>query len=226
MKPKSKPRSSRPAKAAKPPAGPVPAPGAARNPWALHIQRAAGDDPRAIEADLLARGIVSNGVTLFCWTEGPFSQSKDITAIVEAVKATAGRARGDLADAETLLMAQAASLNALYTRLVERARVSDYINQFDCYMRLALRAQAQCRATLETLATIKNPPPVFARQANITSGPQQVNNGLAPAEIPASAPTKLLGAADARLDAGPTSPATTDDPALAPVGILDRPAHS
>jgi hypothetical protein len=34
-------------------------------------------------------------------------------------------------------------------------------------MRLALRAQGQCRATLETLAVMKSPPTVFARQANI-----------------------------------------------------------
>jgi hypothetical protein len=47
------------------------------------------------------------------------------------------------------------------------------------FMRMALRAQNQCRATLETLATIKNPPVVFAKQANINqgSGNQQVNNG-------------------------------------------------
>jgi hypothetical protein len=48
------------------------------------------------------------------------------------------------------------------------------------YLRLALKAQGQCRATLETLAMIKNPHPVaFVRQANIAHGPQQVNNGLA-----------------------------------------------
>jgi len=44
-------------------------------------------------------------------------------------------------------------------------------------MRLALRAQSQCRATLETLAVIKNPTTVaYVRQANIANGPQQVNN--------------------------------------------------
>ena len=64
----------------------------------------------------------------------------------------------------------------------------------------ALKAQSQCRATLETLAAIKNPAPVaFVRQANIAHGPQQVNNGPQPAadgvsraresEIP---PNKLL----------------------------------
>ena len=53
---------------------------------------------------------------------------------------------------------------------------TEYVDHLDRYMRLALKAQGQCRATLETLATIKNPPVVFARQANIAQGPQQVNN--------------------------------------------------
>ena len=46
-------------------------------------------------------------------------------------------------------------------------------------MRMALRAQSQCRAMLETLAAIKNPPIVYAPQANVTTGPQQVDNGVA-----------------------------------------------
>ena len=44
------------------------------------------------------------------------------------------------------------------------------------YLRLAPKSQAQCRATLETLAEIKNPPTLFAQQANVAHGPQQVNN--------------------------------------------------
>ena len=43
---------------------------------------------------------------------------------------------------------------------------------------VAFKAQSQCRATLEALAAIKNPPVVFARQANIAQGPQQVNNQM------------------------------------------------
>lgn len=45
-------------------------------------------------------------------------------------------------------------------------------------MKLGLRAQNQCRMTLETLAAIKNPPVVYAKLANINqgSGNQQVNN--------------------------------------------------
>jgi hypothetical protein len=47
-------------------------------------------------------------------------------------------------------------------------------------MRLALKAQSQCRATLETAAAMKNSQPVaFVRQANVAHGPQQVNNSAA-----------------------------------------------
>ena len=48
-------------------------------------------------------------------------------------------------------------------------------------MRLALKAQAQCARTVEVLAAMKNPPIVFAKQANIAHGHQQVNNGVQPA---------------------------------------------
>ena len=62
-----------------------------------------------------------------------------------------------------------------------------------------LRAQSQCRATIETLAVIKNPQAVaFVRQANIAAGPQQVNNGMSAAHAASRAlenefePNRLL----------------------------------
>ena len=55
--------------------------------------------------------------------------------------------------------------------------MSEYINAAEIYLRLALKAQAQCRTTVETLVEMKNPRPVaFVSQANISNGPQQVNN--------------------------------------------------
>jgi hypothetical protein len=32
--------------------------------------------------------------------------------------------------------------------------------------------------------TIKNPPVIYAKQANVTSGPQQINSGMAVPELP------------------------------------------
>ena len=78
------------------------------------------------------------------------------------------------------------------------------------FMRLALQAQSQCRATLETLVAIKDPPVVCARQANITTGPQQVNwisrgeNEITPNQVSTSAEVRdeLLPAARPSSDAG------------------------
>jgi hypothetical protein len=129
-------------------------------------------------------------------------------------------------------MAQAVALNANFANLALRAQVNvgEYLDAAERYMCLALKAQGQCRATLETLALVKNPP-VFARQRNIANGPQQVNNavtaigGAARAEVCEAAPSKLLVPGEDRLDRRTTDEAVTANPALAPVGEIDRPPH-
>ena len=103
------------------------------------------------------------------------------------------------------------------------------------YMRLALKAQGQCRATLETLANIKNPRPVaFVQQANIAHGPQQVNNGMAPSQgEPAQAtknafePNELLEQQHGeRLDTRPQGAAIRDDSHVVPVAAQHWPANT
>ncbi len=89
---------------------------------------------------------------------------------------------GDMRRMESVLVAQVHTLNALFTRLTTRAMAQDQLKQYETHLRLALKAQAQARATVEALAEMKNPRPVaFVRQANIAQN-QQVNNeaGIAP----------------------------------------------
>lgn len=64
---------------------------------------------------------------------------------------------GDLSRAEAILTAQAHTLDAIFHSFARRAQRAEYINQLETNMRLALKAQSQCRSTLETLAAIKNP---------------------------------------------------------------------
>jgi hypothetical protein len=154
----------------------------------------------------------------------------DITACLNALVDSVDRATSHhLGDAEALLMAQAVALNAVFTQLAHRAQINlgQYLDASDRYLRLALKAQGQCRATLETLAVIKNPPTVFARQANIAHGPQQVNNGppVARAATHETEPIKLLEAHGERLDLGTQSPAGTRDQTLAAVGARHRSAN-
>ena len=106
---------------------------------------------------------------------GELSLGESIAVLKDKVSAVQ---RGDLRDAEALLTTQAVALNVIFTELARRAalNMSTCLAVTDTYLRLALKAQSQCRTTLETLATIKHPPNVaFVRQANIAHH-QQVNN--------------------------------------------------
>jgi hypothetical protein len=113
-------------------------------------------------------------------------ESIDVPALMAYLREQAQTVNGgNLEHAEAMLMNQATALQSLFARLAERAMTCDTVPSFDANMRMALRSQSQCRATLETLAAIKNPAPVaFVRQANISAGLQQVNNGLPPTEPP------------------------------------------
>lgn len=89
-------------------------------------------------------------------------------------------------------------------------------------MKLALRAQNQCRATLQTLSELKNPRPVaFVKQANISNGPQQVNNGQAFANSTHAGPRagKNQNQPNELLGAQPNE-------AVATVGAIDRPTNN
>jgi hypothetical protein len=94
---------------------------------------------------------------------------------------------------------------------------------------LGLKAQAQCRATLQTLFEMKNPQPVaFVKQANIANGPQQVNNGVATepsphAGISANSSNELLGLSyEQRLDTRTTGAPGGAHPQLETVGAVVR----
>ena len=145
---------------------------------------------------------------------------------------------GDMKRPEAMLFGQAQALQSVFTALARRAESAEYMKNWEAYLRMAMKAQNQCRMTLETLATIKNPPVVFARQANINNGgQQQVNNGAelgnpnstrAPAGTHAANPstkkTGLLSDGE-RLDTRAASATGGADPHIAAVGAVHRPAH-
>jgi len=175
----------------------------------------------------MADGIAMNAVTAmdFSKTLGGLDVKESIHALRVATQAVHS---GDLTRLESLLTAQAVALNAIFTQFAHQASKMTLVDHIDRFSRLAFKAQGQCRATVETLALMKNPPAVFAKQANIANGPQQVNNGVPAPALPARAgnqeiePNKLLEAHDERLDAGTASAAVSGDSHLAPVGAVYR----
>ena len=135
---------------------------------------------------------------------------------------------GDLKRVESMLLSQAFSLDTMFASLARRGRNQEGLKQYETHLKLALKAQSQCRATLETLAAIKNPP-VFAKQANIAHGPQQVNNEtahIARAEQIESKPNELLeNDHGQRLDTGTAGTAGGSHQAMATVETVHRPAN-
>lgn len=156
----------------------------------------------------------------------------DLTRLAEALANQVKTAKaGDRTHAEAMLIAQAHTLDAIFNNLATSADDTGYLKKLDLYLKLALRAQSQCRATWEALAAIKHPPMVgYVKQANIAHGPQQVNNAAVPAHAPSPAPNnensknEVLEANDGeRLDVGATSTTSGAHPAMATLGALHRP---
>jgi hypothetical protein len=156
-----------------------------------------------------------------------------ITDLVRVLKEQADTIKGgDLGNIEAMLGSQATALNVMFAELARRAALNmgEYLDATETYLKLALRAQSQCRATLETLAAIKNPPVIFAKQANIAHGPQQVNNGdtapVARTEQTEKPQNELLEHDHGeRLDTGAARTASKSDSAMATVEFINGTAN-
>lgn len=161
-----------------------------------------------------------------------FGEQK-IADLVDLLRDSMGDLKNNnLTRCENMLLAQAYALQAMFTNLSRRAIAQEYLKNLDVYLRFAFKAQNQCRMTLETLATIKNPPVVYAKQANIAHGHQQVNNAAPPsthAEKNQTSPNELLEAdthEQQRLDTRAPETAGRADKAMAAVGKSHRRKNS
>ena len=203
------------------------APAKKNGPNTLEITAQSGEDEAMTKARNVIAPTVRGAVTTqaFCKV---FGETDLNSLIIELAKQNEKVGGGDLRRAENMLMTQAHTLDAIFNELARRAaaNMGEYINATDRYLRLALKAQSQCRATLETLATIKNPPVIYAKQANIANGPQQVNNGTSPAHVGGETsiePNKLLEQQhEQRLDTGTQGAAIGADKELETVGAINR----
>ena len=99
--------------------------------------------------------------------------------VAELSKHVADVGNGNMNRPEQILLMQAQTLDVIFNTLAQRAgaNVGTHRDASETYLRMALKAQAQCRTTLETLSEIKDPRPTqFIRQQNVANQ-QQVNNG-------------------------------------------------
>jgi hypothetical protein len=197
-------------------------------------------DKRTLEAhELVLSPSIQGACTIESW--GKFAGDINLADLLDGLRDRIKKVQGgDLQPVEAMLFGQAMALETIFTSLARRAAHNEGLKQFQVNLTLALKAQAQCRATLEALAEIKNPRQVLiAKQANVANGPQQVNNGPAPqsgavragahahAGQTTSPQNGLLEAPHGiELDTRAQSAPGGADPHLEAVGAVHRAAHA
>ncbi|MEP0390749.1 MAG: hypothetical protein ABJ205_06715 [Erythrobacter sp.] len=83
---------------------------------------------------------------------------------------------GELDHYKAMLAAQADTLNSIFNETARRAALNmgEYIEATEKYLRLGLKAQAQCRATIEALDKITNGRVQTVRHVHVNEGGQAV----------------------------------------------------
>jgi hypothetical protein len=198
-----------------------------RNPKKIVLRE---PQPCEDEGEAQAREIIRPNINAAVSIQG-YAKGGDLTGLIYALEHEIKRVNdGDLTRPGGMLVAQAHTLDMIFNALAQRANrnmEAGYLDATDRYMRLAFKAQSQCRTTLETLAEIKNPRSVaFVKQANFAHGSQQVNNGSMPEASRAreneNRQSKLLESQHGeRMDTGTTGAAIGIDKAMATLGEIN-----
>lgn len=136
----------------------------------------------AFNAELTARALSQPEVRAARTIQRFEGDSLDINATADELRRLVAEVQGgSMKRPEAMLVAQAHTLDALFSALAMRSKANSdggFLDAADRYLRLALKAQAQAVRTIEALGELKNPRPVtFVRQANMAQN-QQVNNGM------------------------------------------------
>ena len=124
-----------------------------------------------------ARNLIDSALPAALVTAKYSGSSTDPLAILKALRTQADDLQdGDMTQLEQMLLHQAVALQTMFMDLAVRAKGQQDLPAIQSLTQLAIKAQSGSRATLQTLAELKNPRPVFVRQTNVAQT-QQVNNG-------------------------------------------------
>ncbi|NMM08215.1 hypothetical protein [Polaromonas sp.] len=125
---------------------------------------------------------VNGAAVIEAYQGNVMGKDTDMGGLIERLRNTFTEVKGgDLHNLEAMLLGQATALQTIFTSLARRASTQDRLPQYQTFLGLALKAQAQSRATISALVNLKHPrQAMFVKQTNIAQGPQQVNNGDAP----------------------------------------------
>ena len=135
----------------------------------------------ADKARMALKPSLNGAVVIQTYQGNIMGKEADLNVLIDQLRDTFTEVKGgDLHTLEAMLISQATALQTIFTSLARRAQMQEYQKNLESFLGLALKAQAQSRATISALVDLKYPrQATFVKQANIANGPQQVNNGAA-----------------------------------------------
>ena len=108
---------------------------------------------------------------------GESEQAPGLSDFADAAKDIASAAeKGDLACASRMLATQAVTLDTIFVEMARRMAINmrEYLGATETFGRIAMKAQAQSRATLEALAKLHQPREQTVRHVHVNEGGQAV----------------------------------------------------
>ncbi len=123
---------------------------------------------------------VNSAIVIDSYQGNIMGSDPDMLTLVDGLNNTFKEVKaGDLSGMEAMLISQATALQTIFTSLARKAHSQTYQKHYEAFLGLALKAQAQSRATITALVDLRYPrQATFVKQANIAHGAQQVNNGV------------------------------------------------
>lgn len=145
----------------------------------LPVDQAPGETAEKAKARASLSPAINAAAAADAYQGNVLGKDADLAEIVDTLHAMMRRANGgDLTDLENMLIGQANALQTMFVSLARRAHAQKFQRHFEGFLALALKCQAQSRATVQAVVDLKYPrQSTFVKQANISNGPQQVNNG-------------------------------------------------
>lgn len=110
------------------------------------------------------------------FNQGSFSDLDTTELYLSHSDKVAAVSAGDLSHQKAMLAAQADALNSMFTEMARRAaaNMGQYIAATETYMRLGLKAQAQCRATIEALDRLASGRVQTVKHVHVNEGGQAI----------------------------------------------------
>lgn len=150
------------------------------------IEKPKADEPSPVTAKQKAiaalSSSVNNGAVIHQYQGNMMGKDTELGHLIEGLRENSKDVNaGDMKAIEAMLVGQAKALQTIFASLARRAHEQAQLKHFEAFLGLALKAQAQSRATITALVDLKYPrQATYVKQANIAHGAQQVNNGTAP----------------------------------------------